>query len=226
MTASKQSTQTGAALLVTLMMLIVIMLLGTSATQMSLMNEKSSRNLRNRQLAFEAAEAALIDGADDIFKRRPYTETTSVFPSTEGTCGANVHQQGLCLSNLTTPLWQKIDLRATNISVAYGRFSGRTFSGAMTTSASSPITPPRYLIELLRFKKNNAAEKFQDRYRITAIGFGSNPYAEVVLQAVYDSNRPVRLSWREIANWQEIYNGTGNDVIDNDEILPADFDDL
>ncbi|MFZ1180413.1 MAG: PilX N-terminal domain-containing pilus assembly protein [Herbaspirillum sp.] len=53
--------QSGAALLIVLVVLTIIMLLGLASAQTALMNEKSSRNDRDRQLAFQAAEAALHD---------------------------------------------------------------------------------------------------------------------------------------------------------------------
>lgn len=53
--------QSGAALLIALVALTIVMLLGVASAQTALMNEKSSRNDRDRQLAFQAAEAALHD---------------------------------------------------------------------------------------------------------------------------------------------------------------------
>lgn len=53
--------QSGAALLIALVVLTIVMLLGLASAQTALMNEKSSRNDRDRQLAFQAAEAALHD---------------------------------------------------------------------------------------------------------------------------------------------------------------------
>lgn len=53
--------QSGAALLIALVALTIVMLLGVASAQTALMNEKSSRNDRDRQFAFQAAEAALHD---------------------------------------------------------------------------------------------------------------------------------------------------------------------
>ena len=64
--ASCRRYQYGATLLVTLLMLVVVLLLGIAAAQIALQGEKSSRNDRDRQIAFQAAEAALLDAEMDI----------------------------------------------------------------------------------------------------------------------------------------------------------------
>ncbi|TVZ40118.1 type IV pilus assembly protein PilX [Alteromonadaceae bacterium 2753L.S.0a.02] len=52
--------QNGATLAVTLVLLLIVSVLGISAVQMSLVEEKMSGNLRDKHIAFEAAETALI----------------------------------------------------------------------------------------------------------------------------------------------------------------------
>ncbi|HEY4316245.1 MAG TPA: PilX N-terminal domain-containing pilus assembly protein [Herbaspirillum sp.] len=54
--------QRGAALLVALLMLIVLLMFGIAAIRIGLQSEKISRNWRDRQIAWQAAEAALLDG--------------------------------------------------------------------------------------------------------------------------------------------------------------------
>jgi type IV pilus assembly protein PilX len=61
-----RSGQQGAALIVSLLMLVAVMLLGVSAAHIALEGEKASRNDRDRQLAFQAAEAGLMDAEMDI----------------------------------------------------------------------------------------------------------------------------------------------------------------
>jgi len=59
--------QNGFSLIVALMMLIVIILLGISGSQMAINEERGSRNDRDRQIAFQAAEAALKDAETEIY---------------------------------------------------------------------------------------------------------------------------------------------------------------
>lgn len=59
---SLQSNQRGAALLVALVMLLVVTIVALSSMQSSLLQERMSANIRDHQLAFQAAEAALRVG--------------------------------------------------------------------------------------------------------------------------------------------------------------------
>ena len=58
--------QRGFSLIVSMMMLIVIIILGVSASQMAVNEERGARNDRDRQIAFQAAEAALKDAEYEI----------------------------------------------------------------------------------------------------------------------------------------------------------------
>ncbi|HEY1147855.1 MAG TPA: PilX N-terminal domain-containing pilus assembly protein, partial [Pseudoduganella sp.] len=56
----------GVALLVTLLMLVAVLLLGASASTMALLGEQAARAERDRLVAFQAAEDALMDAERDI----------------------------------------------------------------------------------------------------------------------------------------------------------------
>jgi len=206
--ANSRARQNGAALPVTLMMLAVVMLLGVTAMQTSLLSEKASRNHRDRQIAFHAAEAALRDAALDLAST---PGRNAAFPNVVGECRQDGLAAGLCLTG-GLPLWPGRDFLVTAPSIEFGRFTGRRFPhGAASLSAQ----PPRYLVELVELQniKGTAtgATNFR-RYRITAIGFGTRVSAQVVLQNVLEvvhnngnTIGPGRLlSWREIGNWQEV----------------------
>jgi type IV pilus assembly protein PilX len=53
--------QRGAALIIALLMLIVLLMLGLGAMRISLLSQKMGRHQRGRQIAWQAAEAALAD---------------------------------------------------------------------------------------------------------------------------------------------------------------------
>jgi len=64
--------QRGAVLLVTLVMLLLLTLIGLASMRLASLEERMAGNLRDRQVAFQAAEAALRAGelaARDLFKR-------------------------------------------------------------------------------------------------------------------------------------------------------------
>src|SRR5690606_3662139 len=58
----KRRTQAGSALLVSIVMLLLMSLMGISAMQGTLFQERMAGNMRDRELSFEAAEAALRQG--------------------------------------------------------------------------------------------------------------------------------------------------------------------
>ncbi len=56
----------GASLIMVMLILVVVSLLGVSAVQVSILGERSARNDRDYQIAFQAAEAALLDAEIDM----------------------------------------------------------------------------------------------------------------------------------------------------------------
>ena len=191
--------QEGASLIITLLMLMAVMLLGLSAAQIALSSEKASRNDRDRKVAFQAAEAALIDAEIDIQNSTSANSRSSMFSKnsalgfpaeTEANCGSGIGQSnlGLCSrkSAGATPLWKAIDFSNADVnstqSVPYGAFTGQLF----TTANGSSIKVPRYVIELMVFNQaGESADAVSYFYRITAIGFGIRASTQVVLQTFY-----------------------------------------
>jgi type IV pilus assembly protein PilX len=192
-----QSGQRGAALAVSLVMLVAVLLLGISATEIALQGEKASRNDRDRQIAFQAAEAGLMDAELDIENspgaqsRSPIFARESKEGFTEG-CGAgtgNIYL-GLCnrVAEGTTPAWQAVDFLDDSSkarSVPYGWFTKQSFQAG---KGSLPSKLPRYIIELMTYTREGEGTSIEDMtyfYRVTAIGFGVRDTTQVVLQTFY-----------------------------------------
>ena len=185
----------GAALVAVLGMLIVVLLLGASAAQLALQGEKAARGERDRHIAFQAAEAALIDAETDIEGRpgAPGRSALFAFDSAVGFvdgCGIGSVDLGLCLPapQGLPPAWQTIDLADADAGamhfVSYGKFTGATME---TGRAFLPAKAARYIIELLRSIQpgQNAGVAQHYFYRITAIGFGARATTQVILQSYY-----------------------------------------
>jgi type IV pilus assembly protein PilX len=168
--------QKGAALVIALLMLIVLMMLGIAAMQTSLQSEMMSRNQRDRQIAWQAAEAALLDAEYDI--GNPDSQRYALFGGITG----------------------KEEIAPSGIApaVVYGQYSGRLMQ---TGIAALPALLPRYRIALLPDKSKryritalgfgpdrNTQVVLQSVYsrQDTAPGSAAHPSA--------------RLSWREIAS--------------------------
>ena len=63
---SRANAQHGASLIVVMLIMIVVSILGVGGAQIALMAERGARNDRDMQLAWQSAEAALIDAEIDL----------------------------------------------------------------------------------------------------------------------------------------------------------------
>lgn len=180
--------QRGAVLLVALCVMLVLMLLGASAARNALNAEKSARGERDRAVALQAAEAALLDAERDIDSSAPSARARMFAPGSVAGfvagCGARADNLGLCkrAPAHAAPAWQRAGLAERG--VLYGRFTG----AAMPLGrASLPSRAPRYIIELMPYERpgEDAGRRTGNFYRITAIGFGASEATRVVLQSYY-----------------------------------------
>lgn len=189
----------GATLVYVLCLLVIILLLGISAAQMALQGEKAARGERDRQIAFQAAEEALVDAQNDIEGLPGAPGRSSLFAPGSAAgfadgCGEG-GALGLCLPAApdAPALWLSTDLDGADAgsrAVPYGQFTGAVMQ---TGQGFLPSRRPRYLIELLPFHPPGAqatamaggmaTESYV--YRITAIGFGAQESTQVVLQSYY-----------------------------------------
>lgn len=156
--------QSGAVLVVSLLILLVMTLLGVSALSTSSLEEKMASNLQDKALAFEAAEAALREGEE-------FLEGVGI-PAFNGTNG--LYQQN-ALS------WDTLDWTDTS--------AVRVYSGTIPTVALQP----RYVIEELpnttevgeSIKVGFGEPKKVGRFRITAWGVGGSRTAVAVLRTTF-----------------------------------------
>ncbi len=189
----------GATLVYVLCLLVIILLLGISAAQIALQGEKAARGERDRQIAFQAAEEALMDAQNDIEGLPGAPGRSSLFAPGSAAgfvdgCGEG-GALGLCLPAApdAPALWLSTDLagaEGSSRAVPYGQFTGAVMQ---TGQGFLPSRRPRYLIELLPFHPPGAqaaavagglaTESYV--YRITAIGFGAQESTQVVLQSYY-----------------------------------------
>jgi type IV pilus assembly protein PilX len=191
--------QRGVTLVVVLVLLIASVFLGVSAAVIALQTEKASRGDRDRQIAFQAAEAALIDAQRDIETAGTAApshralvmapDSALGFPPADQAQLCNPSSDpvgfGLCrrpAPNVATS-WPAVDLSDPAISVPYGQFTGQQFTNGQTGLAARP---PRYVIELMPYVQSGQNATTQSfAYRISAIGFGTSADTQVVLQAIY-----------------------------------------
>src|SRR6218665_2022527 len=99
--------QRGMVLLVSLVLLVMVMLLGVSAAQLSLQGEKAARSERDREVAFLAAEDAMKDAERDV--------VASAVAFAED-CAAGRYERAVAG---VAPVWQKVDLAGGPCAVTY-----------------------------------------------------------------------------------------------------------
>ena len=183
--------QRGVTLIVGLVLLAAVLLLAASAADMALMGEKSARAERDRHIALQSAEDALMDAELDIEGAAAVpAERSALFGAVDSfrpgaACGAGL-TLGLCARSAPgqPPPWQTVDLGNAAAGVPLGAFTGiETETGA----GFLPLRRPRYVVERLPYHPPGSEVGADNGYlyRVTAIGFGSREGTQVVLQATY-----------------------------------------
>ncbi|MFZ4792101.1 MAG: pilus assembly PilX family protein [Candidatus Competibacteraceae bacterium] len=171
----KNHSQRGAVLIVGLLILLIMTIVGVTAMQSTGLEEKMAGNVRDRNVALQAAESALRQAEDYI---EPLA-TVSGFNGTNGLYGLN-NSEPIDLSKPASTVWTTTNSRA---------FSG-TLDGVSTV--------PRYMIKIRSqgnsslagalnvqgYGKENPASQAVI-FRITARGTGGTDQSQVFLQSYY-----------------------------------------
>lgn len=169
--------EVGAVLVTVLSILLALMIVGVASARVALDDARSARHERDRQLAFHAAEAAQRDGLAKL-------------------------GQLVCMPDSPSgpPAWLSHDLGGAVFCIGYGALSGAVMAAGAGTL---PASMPGLVIEPMPLPPGAAPG---DYYRITSVGFGSEPGTHVVLQSVVRvgiNGKQTRVSWREVGNWRE-----------------------
>lgn len=188
--------QRGFSLITTLILLAVVMTLGIGASQMVLLAERSTRFDRDQQIAFQAAEAALLDAEFDI--RGPNSSASKRVTTFSGRlsdlvsfadgCNAGT-LRGLCLPSATgtKPVWYAVDFTDESSAAKtaqFGEFTGRTLSTG--TTGIRPEILPRYIVEIIPdATPGSSLSSPKALYRVTAMGFGPRKETQAVLQMIF-----------------------------------------
>ena len=182
----------GFSMIVVLIILGILSLLGVAATHMTLLTERSSRYDRDWQIAYQSAEAALLDAEFDIRgpnssgnKRVTLFQNSSVLGFSDG-CGSTTTERGLCLPTTTgKPIWYAVDFldsSANAKTIEFGEFTGRVLDYGST--GVRPSRKPRYIIEVIPdMQPGFSTTRFM--YRVTAMGFGPRDDTQAVLQMFF-----------------------------------------
>ncbi|MCZ2495955.1 hypothetical protein GN316_04230 [Xylophilus sp. Kf1] len=190
------------SLIVVLILLVVVSILGIGAAQISLVGERTARNDRDAQIAWQAAEAALVDAQYDIRQSSATKRRNDKFGAGGSMVDINSFPQGcgtgdsrgMCafqLDGSAKPAWLAVDFTnadtASARSAELGAFTGRTFDAG--TEGVQPSKVPRYIVEVIEdvglTRDLSRQEARQYVFRVTAMGFGPRDDIQAVMQMLY-----------------------------------------
>ena len=172
--------QSGAALFVSLAILLIMTLIGLTSMQGTTLEERMAGNTRDRHLAFEAAEAAM-EGAEDFIENNVIAIGFFDGDGTDGLYDDSIED-----------LWKSVDWDGTdtgndNEAQSYGAFD----------STYKIKTSPKYVIQHYATVVSDVDQLNLDNYgqgtgagetelfRITVRGTGGSDNAVVMLQSTY-----------------------------------------
>ncbi len=182
--------QSGVALFMSLIMLLIITVLGLSSVQTTTLQERMARNARDSNLAFLAAESALKDAealietfntVDDAFGIDPKDANPRQCIASPNAASGRYHE----LDYNCQPNWEIVD---------WGGNSGYYTS---SVTVEGVATQPKYIIEHVK-----TLSAFEDRlnltnigedlgagrvqiFRVTAYGTGGTDSARAMIQSTY-----------------------------------------
>lgn len=170
---NKSVKQKGMAIVMAMVFLLILTVLGITATNSTILTEKMSENMRDMTSAFEAAETALGDGEAQV--QAMATAPTVVTSCTASPC--NVVWQLNTLPNLATQ------------SNSWWQANARSYSSSVVNVAQQPM----YIIELYSFVPYDlspgsaSAGRGSYYFRVTARGIGLTSNTVVNVQSIYST---------------------------------------
>ena len=193
--------QEGASLIMVMIILTIVSMIGIAGIQISTMSERSARNDRDYQIAWQSAEAGLMDAESDLFGPGPSPRRNIFGPVTNlaafvDDCGSSGPSRGLCglkAAPDVKPAWVAVNFDTYGSAAAtaeFGEFTGRTFIAG--GPGIQPARSPRYVIEPIEDNagigsgtRKRGTEDPKYVFRVTSMGFGPRADIQSVVQMIY-----------------------------------------
>lgn len=173
---SKRNAESGVALIVALIMVVIMSLLGLAGVRMIFQEEKMAGYAYDRTLTFQAAEAALREAENGIDQVKPEPATGAAC----STYSSGIYSVRACppaTAGAATPRWLDTS------------FTG--WANASAVGTGSLAVTPQYFVEYLGAGfpcgLDPSAPPVCKRYRVTARA-GGNGRAQVMVQSLYASD--------------------------------------
>lgn len=167
MNIDRFNSERGAALIMSMIFLLVLTVIGIAGMDVTSLEEKMAGNMRDRNAAFQAAEAALRDGED-------YLNSQAVLPAFDGSAGF------YALTTDGSKNWEAVNWASSTAVISY---DGPGFDELNSTAA--------YIVEDLAAAatsdslETGVAVDNKRYYRVTSRAEGLSDTTVVILQTVY-----------------------------------------
>ena len=181
----------GAVLLFASTLLLLAVFTAAAALQFLLSTRRLATLQLDREIAFRAAEVALLDGEADLLIAASGSGPPGRLDPlpASGTCGTGM-QAGVCVpASDSMPIWQAWLAGtgpADDVGVPFGTFTGNAMPRLPEGIAGTSVSP-RYVAELIGDAAASSGYGLQPaapRFRVTAIGFGRSRDTTAVVQSV------------------------------------------
>lgn len=183
MTAPFSRPQRGAALVVTMILLVIMSLLALASLRTTVTQERMSSNAYDQSLAFQSAEAGLRMGERQAENESTAGMTAGWPECTQGSSAAGFYRN---INAKCPPLWEG---PAPGSSGSYWR-NANNDAGDINFNSTGLSLAPYYIVELI---SENAPCQINTpdsnpsckRFRITASSRSTDGRAQVILQSIY-----------------------------------------
>jgi type IV pilus assembly protein PilX len=169
--------QSGVVMLVSLIMLLLLTIIGLTGSKVTGLEEKMAGNMRDKNLAFQAAESALKEGEAAVTNGNAFNCTNGRFQQMDINCDATKE---------ATPAWEGVDWAGTK-TVNTADDAVLYSNGDLNLDVN-----PAYIIEDMGLRDADGdgdktdAGVDQHVYRVTARATGGSLSAVVILQSVVE----------------------------------------
>jgi type IV pilus assembly protein PilX len=199
--------QSGVVLVISLILLLALTMIGVTSTSVTGQQEKMSGNNKDKNLAFQAAEAALraaeitLSPAPPKFNRTASTVAVTTDQGTNGLYSLLNNDESATTpatikASPRTPFYNSVDWLATN--PKYCVFGAHTTCSDPVNKLVGLYRPPEYIIEEINSigATSSTTEVHEGgafippsqgrviTYRLTAHGWGSNANSVATLQSI------------------------------------------
>ncbi len=183
--------QQGAVLFVSLLLLLVMTLITVAAMQTTTLEESMAANLKDRNLAFQAAESALRDAEQAL--RGDIKPQVQVNPALDPATPFWIWNWGSLATAPPLPWWREGSRDAAWWTGAASRSEATSTFNTINAAQLGLIEPSRFIVEYWMFDRDslviksgyNRRETGRDVHRVTARGMGGTQNATVLLQSAF-----------------------------------------